>query len=87
MANNCKQCFNTHYQPHCPLPKGYDCVAVYIAGRRTHLAEAANQKSKENFEIAIKKNKFPLKGSCRQGHWFGILVNSLVKFWKCVTNF
>ena len=33
-----------------PLPKAYDCVAVYIAGRRTHLvvwwlaAEAANQK-------------------------------------------
>ena len=33
-----------------PLPKAYDCVAVYIAGRRTHLvvkwlaAEATNQK-------------------------------------------
>ena len=25
-----------------PLPKAYDCVAVYIAGRRTHLA---NQKT------------------------------------------
>ena len=38
MANNCKQCFNTHYQPHChPLPKAYDCVAVYITGRRTNL--------------------------------------------------
>ena len=38
MANNCKQCFNTHYQPHChPLPKAYGCVAVYIAGRRTNL--------------------------------------------------
>ena len=30
--------FNTHYQPHYhPLPKAYDCVAVYIAGRRTSL--------------------------------------------------
>ena len=38
MANNCKQCLNTHYQPHChPLPKVSDCVAVYIAGRRTNL--------------------------------------------------
>ena len=40
MANNCKQCFNTHYQPYChPLPKSYGCVAVYIA------AAAANRKN------------------------------------------
>ena len=38
MANNCKQCFNTHYQPHChPLQKAHDSVAVSIAGRRTNL--------------------------------------------------
>ena len=37
MANNCKQCFKTHYQTATPLPKAYDCVAVYIAGRRTNL--------------------------------------------------
>ena len=51
MANNWKHCFITHHQPHChPVPRAYDCVAVYIAGRRTNLvvkwlaAEAANQK-------------------------------------------
>ena len=29
-----------------PLPTAYDCVAVYIAGRRTNLAD--NQKVKDN---------------------------------------
>ena len=38
MANNCKQYLNKHYQLHFhPLPKASDRVAVYIAGRRTHL--------------------------------------------------
>ena len=38
MANNCKQCsirIISHITT--PLPKAYDCVAVYIAGRRTSL--------------------------------------------------
>ena len=38
MANNCKQCsirIISHITT--PLPKSYDCVAVYIAGRRTSL--------------------------------------------------
>ena len=33
------------------------------------------------------KTSFLWKGSWRQGQWCGILVNSVVKFWKCVTNF
>ena len=40
MANNCKQCFNalrTISPTATPLPTAYDCVAVYIAGRRTNL--------------------------------------------------
>ena len=38
LANNCKQCsilIINHTTT--PLPKAYDCVAVYIAGRRTSL--------------------------------------------------
>ena len=43
MANNCKQFFNpgvsmrTISPTATPLPTAYDCVAVYIAGRRTNL--------------------------------------------------
>ena len=39
MANNCKQCFNTHYQPHChPTTKSlWLCSSVYFADRRTNL--------------------------------------------------
>ena len=57
MANNCKQCFNpgvsmrTISPTATPLPTAYDCVAVYIAGRRNQSrriwlsAEADNQKN------------------------------------------
>ena len=51
MAINCKQCFNTHYQPHChPTTKSlWLCSSVYCGpphqSRRIWLAtEAANQK-------------------------------------------
>ena len=38
MANNCKQCsIRIISHTTTPLPKAYDCVAVYIAGRRTSL--------------------------------------------------
>ena len=38
MANNCKQCsIGIISHTTTPLPKAYDCVAVYIAGRRTSL--------------------------------------------------
>ena len=38
MANNCKQCsIRIISHTTTPLPKSYDCVAVYIAGRRTSL--------------------------------------------------
>ena len=51
MSNNYKQCFNTHYQPHChPTTKSlWLCSSVYCGpphqSRRIWLAaEAANQK-------------------------------------------
>ena len=38
MANNCKQCsIRIISHTTTPPPKAYDCVAVYIAGRRTSL--------------------------------------------------
>ena len=38
MASNCKQCsIRIISHTTTPLPKAYDCVAVYIAGRRTSL--------------------------------------------------
>ena len=38
MTNNCKKCFNAHYQPHChPTTKSLWLLAVYIVGRRTNL--------------------------------------------------
>ena len=38
MANNCKRCsIRIISHTTTPLPKSYDCVAVYIAGRRTSL--------------------------------------------------
>ena len=38
MANNCKQCsIRIISHTTTPLPKAYDCVAVYIAGRPTSL--------------------------------------------------
>ena len=38
MANNCKRCsIRIISHTTTPLPKAYDCVAVYIAGRRTSL--------------------------------------------------
>ena len=38
MANNCKQCsIRIISHTTTPVPKAYDCVAVYISGRRTSL--------------------------------------------------
>ena len=52
MVNNCKQCFNTHYQPHCHITTKslWLCSSVYCGpphqSRRIWLtAEAANQKA------------------------------------------
>ena len=52
MANNCKQCLNTHYQPHChPLPKSlWLCSSVFCGPPHQSrciwlAAEAANPKS------------------------------------------
>ena len=33
------------------------------------------------------QEKFPLKKNWRQGQWFGILVNIMVKFWKFTIKF
>ena len=57
MANNCKQCFNalcTISPTATPLPTAYDCVAVYIAGRRTNLVVYGWQpKNKANLRDLI----------------------------------
>ena len=34
-----------------PLPKAYDCVAVYIAGRRTHLVRKSGKEQHAPVEI------------------------------------
>ena len=58
MANNCKQCFNAHYKPHChPTTNSlWLCSSVHCGpphqSRRIWLsAEADNQKWKQNVEI------------------------------------
>ena len=51
MANNCKQCVNTHYQPHCHttakslwLCSSVDCGPPHQSRRIWLTAEATNQK-------------------------------------------
>ena len=81
MANNCKQCFNAHYQTHChPLPTAYDCVAVYIAGRCTNLVVYGcdNQKHCE-MDLFI----FRIKTICKKhgAIWMNIFL-SWFHHWK-----
>ena len=61
MANNCKQCSKriiSHTTT--PLPKAYDCVAVYIAGRRTSLVvygwwpQPPTKKKKKPFTLTFR---------------------------------
>ena len=76
MANNCKQCFNTHYQPHChPTAKSlWLCSSVYCGpphqSRRIWLpAEAGNQKQFFVTLLGKERHRPTLRGGQVRTRW------------------
>ena len=49
-----------------PLPTAYDCVAVYIAGRRTNLVVYGSRQPKTTFSIAAIQTCIILHSTCMQ---------------------
>ena len=90
MANNCKQCsIRIISHTTTPLPKAYDCVAVYIAGRRTSLvvygwwpqpptkkvkSQKDNYASKRNAQENVKRLKLKVAMQQRQRKYHNTVV-------------
>ena len=94
MANNCKQCsIRIISHTTTPLPKAYDCVAVYIAGRRTSLVVYGwwpqpptkntwwrHQMGTFSALLALCAGNSPVN-SPHKGQWRGALMFSFICVW------